>query len=641
MKQTKPYGSWESPITADLIVTDAVRFFGVQESRGSVYFLEQRPQEKGRTALVRLKNGKFEEVLPLPFNARSRVHEYGGGSVLIAGDAIYFSNDSDQQLYKVNRDGSILPLTEEKNARFADGTYDPHRNLLYYVMEVHGEKEGDVGNYLAAIDPKNGNVVRIAEGADFYSSPRVSPDGRYLAYIDWNLPYLPWEESKLHVAELNGDGTLSNDRIVAGRKNESVGQPSWGPDGLLYFICDRSGWWNLYREKEGKVEPLCPMEAEFYSPQWNFGETTYCFWGDKKIVCAYSQLGYDYLAEIPINGGKAKPLNAPFLTIDNLSISGDTLYFIGGGPALPAALIEYNLKSGKTETIKKSREISIDPGYFSSPVQVEFPTTNGMTAHAFYYAPKNPKFRAPEKELPPLVVLAHGGPTAQASPILNLSTQYYTSRGIAVIDVNYGGSSGYGRAYRDRLNGNWGVVDVDDCVHAAEFLVKSKLADKKRLAIQGGSAGGYTTLAALTFRNVFGAGASFFGVSDIDAMANFTHKFELKYFDQLVGPYPAEKALYIERSPLYHADQIHSPVIFLQGNEDKIVPPEQSEKMYQSLLKRGIPTAYILFENEQHGFRQAANIKRSIEATAYFYSKIFKFSLADKIEPVQIENLHE
>ncbi len=639
--ETKPYGSWESPITADLIVTDTVKFLGVQESRGAIYFLEQRPQEKGRTAIVRMKGDQFEDLLPIQYNARSRVHEYGGGSALIANQAIYFSNDADQQLYKINTDGSISPLTQEKNSRFADGTYDPFRNLLYYVLEIHGDNPANVVNCLAAIDLKNGNVVRIAEGADFYSSPRVSPDGRYLAYFDWNLPFLPWEESKLHIAELNGDGSLSNDRVVAGGKNESVAQPSWGPDGLLYFISDRSGWWNLYREKQGKVEALCPMEAEFSSPQWTFGETSYCFWGDSRIVCIYSQHCFDHLAEIPINGGKAKPIKIPYQTIDNLSIEGDTLCFIGAGPTHPAALIQYDLKSGKSKTIKKSREISIDPAYISEAVPIDFPTEGGVKAHAFYYAPKNPKFKASAKELPPLIVAAHGGPTSQASPQLNLSIQYLTSRGLAVIDVNYGGSSGYGRAYRDRLNGNWGIVDIDDCVNAAKYCVKEKLADKKRLAIQGGSAGGYTTLAALAFRDVFGAGVSLFGVSDLEALAKFTHKYELRYWDTLIGPYPAARDLYIARSPIYHIEGIHRPILLLQGAEDAIVPPDQSEKMYQSLLKRGIPTAYILFEGEQHGFRKAPNIKRSIESAAYFYSKIFGFSLADKIEPVVIENFHE
>lgn len=636
--QTKSYGSWESPITADLITTDAVRFMGVEAAGGSVYILEQRPQEGGRTALVRMQGGKFEELLPLPLNARSRVHEYGGGSVLVAPHAIYFSNDRDQQLYQRSQQGTIARLTAEKNSRFADGTYDPTRNLLYYVMEIHGEVPGEVENCLVAIDPKNGNVVRIAEGADFYAAPRVSPDGRYLAYYDWNLPDMPWDQSKLHVAELDGDGRLTNDRIVAGGADESISQPSWGPDGNLYFISDRSGWWNLYREKGGQIEALCPMEAEFCSPQWTFGETNYVFWGTDRIVCVYSQLGFDYLAEIPLNGGKAHPIKSPYLSIDSLSIADDSLYFIGAGPAIPAVLVRYDLKKKKWETIKKSRELKVDPAYFSLPVQIEFPTENGLTAHAFHYPPKNPEFKAPPKELPPLLVLSHGGPTSQASPAFNLAIQYWTSRGFAVVDVNYGGSSGYGRAYRDRLNGNWGVVDVDDCVNAARYCVKKKWADQKRLAIQGGSAGGYTTLAALTFRDLFGAGASYFGVSDLVAMATFSHKFEARYFDKLVGPYPQEKELYLARSPLYHVDQIRCPIILLQGAEDAIVPPSQSEKMYESLVKRGIPTAYLLFDGEQHGFRRAANIKRALEATAYFYSKIFNFPLADKVEPVEIEN---
>jgi dipeptidyl aminopeptidase/acylaminoacyl peptidase len=632
-----PYGSWKSPITGDLIVSEAVRFSGVTEMDGAVYWAELRPAEKGRTTLLRrLKDGSVEELLPAPYNGRTKVHEYGGGSFLITPKALYFSNFQDQQIYVRDGSGAIRPLTHVPNARFTDGCYDPSRDLLFYVMETHEGKK--VENCIAKIDVKTGAVQPIAEGYDFYSTPRLSPDGRSLSYFCWNLPYMPWDQSELFVAKVGRDGTLSETKRVAGGKDESICRPCWGPDGLLYFVSDRSGWWNLYRVQKEKVEALCPMEAEFGFPQWVFGQVRYGFWGKDQIVASYSQNGYDHLG---LKDRKLRPLDIPFNVIQSLCVSGDTLYFIGGSSSIPLCLVQYDLKKGTWQILKKTQEGSVPDDFISIPQAIEFPTEQGLSAYAFYYAPKNPRYSGLKGELPPLLVLSHGGPTSQAIPSYNLSIQYWTSRGIGVIDVNYGGSSGYGRAYRNRLKGNWGVVDVDDCVNAALYCARKKLADPARLAIMGGSAGGFTTLAALAFRHVFHVGASLFGVSDLEALNLDTHKFESRYNDQLVGPYPEARDLYIERSPIYHVDQIECPVILLQGAEDEIVPPAQSEKMYESLLKRGIPTAYILFKGEQHGFRQAANIKRSIEATAYFFSKILGFSLADPVEPVKIENFPE
>ena len=630
-----PFGSWESPITAELIASGGVGLGSVSEVDGSIYYSERRPNEKGRTALVQLVEGETKDLLPIDYNARTTVHEYGGGSVLIVGDTIYFSNFADQQLYVRNQAGVITPLTHEKDTRFADGRYDATRNLLFYVLEIQGKK---VENLLATVDPKTGIVRRIAEGSDFYSNPRLSPDGVYLSYYCWNDPNMPWDGGELRVAKIKADGSLEKYRVVAGNENESICQISWGPDGKLYFVSDRSGWWNLYRENAGKIEALCPMDAEFGQPQWVFGETTFAFWGKDQIVCVYSKNGTEYLGVVPIDGGKLKAIQTPYTSIDNPSVTGDMLYFVGGNAGTPAAAIQYNLKKNEVKVLKKSRDIAIDSSYFSMPKTIEFPTENNKTGHAFYYAPKNPKYIGKMGELPPLLLHSHGGPTAQASQLFDLEIQYWTSRGIAVIDVNYGGSTGYGKAYRDRLLGMWGIVDVDDCMNGALYCVKQGFADKDRLAIAGGSAGGYTTLACLAFRDLFRAGASFYGVSDLVALATFTHKFEGRYLDKLVGPYPADKKIYIERSPIDHVDQIKCPIILLQGDEDAIVPPAQSELMYESLLKRGIPTAYLLFEKEQHGFRQAKNIKRSIEAEAYFLSKIFGFTLADKVEPVDIKN---
>lgn len=629
-KVEAPYGTWKSPITPELIAADAVKVGGPGEIDGDIYFSELRPFEKGRTTIVRMTSeGTFEELIPSQYNVRSTVHEYGGGSSFAADGSIYFSNFSDQQLYRRDASGKISQFTNEKDCRFADGC--AAGKFLIYVMEDH---TNGVDNSLVLIT-QEGKVRRIAEGSDFYSGPRVSPDGKRLAYYSWNHPNMPWDGGELKVALINEDGTLGKTVVVAGGPNESICQHSWGPDGRLYYISDRSGWWNLY--SEGKA--LYPMEAEIGFPQWFFGQTFFDFWGKDKIVFVYSKLGSDSLAVL--ENGKLRELAVPFTAIEDISISGDHLYFVGASPRIPSALVKYNLTTNEWSVFKKSRELKVNHNYISTPQAIEFPSEGGRTAYAFYYPPKNMQSRGMVGEFPPLLVLSHGGPTAHSNPGFNLEIQYWTSRGVAVVDVNYGGSSGYGRVYRDLLQGKWGIVDVDDCTHAALYCAENGLADRERLCIAGGSAGGFTTLACLTFRDVFKAGASFFGVSDLEALTLDTHKFESRYLDGLVGPYPAGRDIYTERSPIHHVDQITCPIILLQGDEDKIVPPPQSEKMYQSLLERGIPTAYLLFKNEQHGFRQSENIKRSLEAEAYFFSKIFGFELADSIEPVEIANFHE
>ncbi|MBS0626096.1 MAG: S9 family peptidase [Verrucomicrobia bacterium] len=631
-----PYGSWKSPITPTMIVSHEIRLGGAGEKPdGYVYWLESRPLEKGRSTIVqRSPDGTLKDLLPINYNSRTRVHEYGGGSYIVDGQTLYFTNYEDQQIYQCSPNGSIVRLTNYENGRFADGCASP--KYLFCVLEIHGKT---VENCLAAVDKKTGAVQKIASGYDFYTRPRLSPDGKSLSYICWKDPNMPWDGSELWVAEINPDGTLSQSRLIAGGTEESISQSSWGPDGQLYFISDRSGWWNLYRENEGRVEPLHPMEAEFTTPDWWLGQQTYDFWGTDKIVCAYSEKGVDHLAILSLKDGSLRSLKMPYNQIQALSVTGNHLYITAGSATETKAIVEYNLKSGRTQILKKSRDLALDPSYISVAQPIEFPTTDNKTAYAFYYPPKNPQYKGLPGETPPLRLISHGGPTGQTTAELDLEIQYWTSRGFAVVDVNYGGSSGYGRAYRERLTKNWGIVDVDDCCNAALYLVKKNLADAKRLAIAGGSAGGYTTLASLAFRDVFKAGASYFGVSDLEALVLDTHKFEARYLDKLIGPYPADRDLYLARSPLYFVDQIHCPVILLQGDEDLIVPPPQSEKMYESLKKRGIPTAYLLFKNEQHGFRQAENIQRALEAELYFYSKVFDFSLGDPVPPIDIANL--
>jgi dipeptidyl aminopeptidase/acylaminoacyl peptidase len=484
-----------------------------------------------------------------------------------------------------------------------------------------------------------GSGQTLVSGNDFYASPRISPDGSHLVWLTWNHPNMPWDSSELWVGEITGAGAVDHEQRIAGGANESICQPKWSPDGILYFISDRTGWWNLYRWKAGRVEAICKMEAEFGVPQWTFGISTYGFESAGSIVCTYIRDGSSYLASLDISTRKIKTIDIPYTSIAFLQAMPGGVVFIAGSPSEAAAIVGLSRATGKIEVLRRSTEVAIDPGYLSIPRAIDFPTENGLTAHAFFYAPKNRDFVATKGEKPPLLVISHGGPTGATSSQFSLMIQYWTSRGFAVADVNYGGSSGYGRAYRQRLNGQWGIVDVDDCVNCAQYLIKRGEVDANRVAIRGGSAGGYTTLAALTFRRFFKAGASYYGVSDLEALENDTHKFESRYSNSLIGPYPARRDLYRERSPINFVERLSCPVIFFQGNEDKVVPPNQAEKMVDALRQKGVPVAYLLFEGEQHGFRRAQNIKRALDAELYFYSRIFRFSLPEPVEPVPIENL--
>ncbi|MBO0724498.1 MAG: S9 family peptidase, partial [Blastocatellia bacterium] len=484
-----------------------------------------------------------------------------------------------------------------------------------------------------------GEQSLLAGGADFYSSPRLNPEGSRLAWLQWSHPNMPWDGTELWVADVKEDGSMTNPVCVAGGVAESIFQPEWSPAGELHFVSDRTGWWNLYRWREGAIEALCPMEAEFGLPQWVFGMAAYAFESANRIVCAYTEKGFSKLAILDTATGLLEKIETPFTRIDGVCATPGHAVFIGATPGETAGVIRFDLDNRRFEILRRSSKLKIDPGYISVPQAIEFPTENGLTAHGFFYPPRNRDFIALESERPPLLVMSHGGPTAATSPTLRLSVQYWTSRGVAVLDVNYGGSTGYGREYRERLSGRWGIVDVDDCVNGAKYLAERGLVDGDRLAITGGSAGGYTTLCALTFRDAFKAGASHYGVSDLEALEVDTHKFESRYTHKLVAPYPERADLYRERSPINHTDLLSAPVIFFQGLEDKIVPPNQSEMMVNALRAKGLPVAYVTFEGEQHGFRQAANIKRALDGELYFYSKVFGFEPADTVEPVPIENL--
>lgn len=639
--QIAPFGTWKSPITSDAIVAATIGLGGVRIDGEDIYWLEARPTEGGRNVLMRQSpQGTTTEITPSPLSVRTRVHEYGGGAFLASEGTVYFSNFADQRLYKQTGDGKPQALTSASKRRYADAILDSQRDRLICVCEDHTSEEDEPENGLVSIDLDTGRVAPLALGSDFYSSPRLSPDGSQLAWLTWNHPDMPWDSTQLWLATVNGDGSLSEPKTIAGGTDESVCEPKWSPDGTLYFSSDRTGWWNLYRYTQaGSIEPLHPMEAEFAYPHWIFGICTYGFASPTRLICTYTQNGRWYLASLDVETKAFQAIDTPDTEISSLQVSGDRALYIGASPTQPTAIVQLNWETGERTILKQSTELAIDRGYLSVPEAIAFPTENGLTAHAWYYPPQNQDYTAPEGELPPLLVKSHGGPTASASSAFNLRIQYWTSRGFAYLDVNYGGSTGYGRDYRQRLDGNWGIVDVDDCVNGAKYLVERGKADGQRLAISGGSAGGYTTLAALTFKNTFKAGASYYGVSDLEALAKDTHKFESRYLDRLIGKYPEEKSIYEARSPIHFTDRLACPVIFFQGLEDKVVPPNQAEMMVAAIQKKGLPVAYVPFAQEQHGFRRAENIKQALDGEFYFYARVFGFEPCDRIKEVTIINL--
>jgi dipeptidyl aminopeptidase/acylaminoacyl peptidase len=613
-----------------------------------LYWLEGRPLEGGRQVLRRSAAGAPpEDQLPPPLNVRTRVHEYGGGSYTVHDGTVWFSNFSDQRLYRQDPGTQPRPITPEPatpaGLRYADAVLDPGGGWLVCVRESHDGAE--VTNELVAL-PADGPAAPhvLASGRDFYASPRLDPSGRRLAWLEWDHPRMPWDGTECMLAGFDPDaGRLDGEpALVAGGADTSVAQPAWSPDGVLHFISDSSGWWNLYRAAAGRAEPLAPMDAEFAMPGWTLDQSTYAFLEDGTIVCLYGLGPVWRLGLIGPGAGAVTPLDLPFTSFYpprlRTTPAGRIATFAGSATQA-AALITVDPATAEHQVVQRSRDLRLDPADLSVPRPIEFPTEGRQTAYALYYPPANSSFQAPGGELPPLLVTSHGGPTAQVVDQLSLSVQYFTSRGFAVVDVDYGGSTGYGRAYRQRLRGQWGIVDTQDCINAARHLADQGLADPKRLAIRGGSAGGYTTLCALTFHDTFAAGASYFGVADVETLARDTHKFESRYLDGLIGPYPQAAELYRRRSPIHHTDLLSCPVILLQGREDAVVPPAQAEQMAGALDAKGIPHAYLAFEGEQHGFRRAPNIRRALEAELYFYGRILGFDLADPVEPVAIRNL--
>lgn len=612
-----------------------MRLQDVQLCDGDAYWVEGRPVEKGRCVIVREHDGVVSDVIDAPFSARTFVHEYGGAAMLAHGGTVYFSNAGDGRIHTVVPGGIPVPLTPvHPELRYADFEMDSARHRLISVVEDHGG--ASVVNDIRAIPLDGGEPATLVSGNDFYSTPRISPDGRAMLWLTWNQPNMPWDGSELWVAELDDSGMPRNAHLVAGGASESIFQPAWSPASVVYFTSDRTGWWNLYRWDGAKVDALAPMEAECGAAQWVFGLSTYAFCGDGRIALWARRDGE---WELLLLDGSAVPMHIDVPETEfaeHISASGDDLLYEAGGPETPLGVVRYNLATRTHRVVRlESDDTAIDQAVLSRPRHITFTGCGGDLAHAWYYAPRNDAVQSDPERKPPLLLRAHGGPTSQTSTDLDPSVQFWTSRGFAYLDVDYGGSTGYGRAYRDRLNEQWGVVDVGDCLAGAQHLVDTGAVDPDRLFIHGGSAGGYAVLCAMTFHDLFAAGASLFGIADLEVlMATPGHKFEARYD----APLPKGRGMY-DRSPVHFIDQVRGAVLLLQGLDDPVVPKAQAEMMFAGLKAADVPCAYIGYPGEQHGFRDVKNIARTLEAELYFFATVTGMTLVESIEPVDILNL--
>lgn len=665
-KTTAPYGSWKSPLSAEIVSGAGKRLGDIAiDGECRLIILEGRPAENGRSVLVReaaVKGSPTEVITPDEFNVRTLVHEYGGGAFTVSGNIIVFSNYKDQRLYKqsVKGDHHPVPITPDYGGPtvcYADGLVDLHLNRYITVREDHRESKTNPSATIVSVELSGGQTKEptvLVSGNDFYAFPRLAPDGRRMAWIEWSHPNMPWDKAEIWVGYLSEDGKIEKRVCIAGNDPnllESPTEPKWSPQGELFFITDRkNGFWNLYKwvESKNELQPLYPLDAEFTRPAWVFGNSSYAFISNKGhdnyIACTYRQKGRSYLGILDRTLGSLSLVDFPLTYLNNITSMGSILYVEGSSPKHPTSIakvaFEENCTAVKDISIiwtSSSLSNSDYNPFFSLPELVEFTTkVPEQTAFAYLYMPENNNYQAPEGEKPPLLLRSHGGPTSEAQGGLDLGIQYWTSRGWAFVDVNYGGSTGYGRAYRERLIGSWGVVDVDDCCSCAEFLVSTGRVDGDRLCITGRSAGGYTTLAALVFRETFKAGASLYGVADLSLLKADTHKFESYYTDSLVGE---DESLLYERSPLNFVDKLSCPVILFQGLDDKVVPPEQARKIYSAVKEKGLPVALIEYEGEQHGFRKAENIRFTLEQQMVFLARLVgKFKVADDIIPVHIDN---
>jgi dipeptidyl aminopeptidase/acylaminoacyl peptidase len=634
-----PYGSWESPLSAEALSGARVSFADLRSVDGRLYWTETQPAAGGISALLCMgRDTTAAPITPAGVNVRTRVHEYGGAPFVVVGDTAYYSNYTDQRLYAQKPGSAAAPLTPP-GYRYADCTAQSTHGVaaaLIGVREDHTDPS-HVRNALVRVPLPDGGAGTVLYGdSDFVAYPRLSPDGKELAFISWNHPYMPWEATELKLARL--DGTRITAAVtVAGGPAESVIEPQWDTDGTLYFISDRGGYWNLYARRGATVHAVWPRAAEFANPLWQLGQANYVLLGEARAVLKFDERGLHRLALVDLEHGEARILDLPYVEYAHLvRVDAGHVAAVAGSTAAPPSIVRIDVNSGSAQTLHTAGSALLTPAGVAVAEPIEFPSAHGRLAHAFYYPPRNPAFVAPTDTLPPLLTLVHGGPTAQASAAYNARIQFWTSRGFAVVDVNYGGSSGYGRAFRQELNGNWGVVDVDDVIAAARFLVHDGRADPAHVAISGGSAGGYTVLAALCTSDVFRAGADYYGISDMTALARDTHKFESRYLDSLIGPLPQAQAVYASRSPLNRLDGFKVPLIIFQGAEDPIVPPNQSALIVDALRARGVPLAYLLYPGESHGFRKPENIIRSLQSELSFYGQVFGFTPADRLPPLAI-----
>ena len=645
-KRIAPYGAWDSPVTTDLVAGKTVGLGALQADEGALYWLESRPNENGRSVLVRRgSDGRIEDLTPAPLNVASRVHEYGGGAYLVADGQVVFSDKATGAVWLRDGDAPGRQIAAVEGCRYADFAFDPVRGRVLAVREDHrvqpGKPAAEAPAAIVALDitggmpPQENAGQLLVDGHDFLASPRLSPDGKTLVWLSWDHPDMPWDGTRLWLAPI--DQTQSSTvRLVAGAIPEAIVQPTWSPDGELYFASDRTGWWNLYVVRDGGIHPVAPVEAELGGPHWVFGQRYFSFLPDGRIVAALVERGIRRAVLIadrtitPLDVGPVQECPVP---------AGAGLAYIATPTKAPPAVTRLARLGGAPEAVKTSGPAALDARDISVGAPFSFPTRDGGLGHGFWYAPTSATSAAPDGEKPPLIVMSHGGPTSMSTNGFSLAIQWWTSRGIAVVDVNYGGSTGFGRAYRQRLYGQWGVVDVEDCAAAAEFLARDGRVDPARIAIRGGSAGGFTTLAALTTTKLFKAGASHYGVADLKLLASETHKFESRYLDRLVGPLPQAEAIYRARSPIHHLDRLSCPVIFFQGLDDKVVPPNQAEDMAQAMAARGLAVAHYTFEGEGHGFRQGTTIRRVLELELGFYGRLFGFTPPGVTEQVEIRNL--
>ncbi len=642
-KTAKAYGSWTSPVTADLVAAKGTRTGHMQVFQGKVYWLESRPEEKGRGVLVCFDGEKKLDVNPTGVSIRSKVHEYGGGDFLVSASGIFYCDEQEQAICRINQNGEsqrISPLADNGvEWRFADFALDRHERVLFAVRESH--EQGRVINDIVALNLSKlpATIDVIASGKDFYSYPRISPDGNRICWTCWDQPNMPWDGTELWVADLHSDGSVKAAHCAGGGQTESIYQPSWSPDGVLHFISDRSGWWSLYSFRDGVINALTPTENDFGLPQWVFGTSTYCFGDDDNIYATYFEEGQQYLAHLNTEKGHIEPFALPFREYPGqIHFDGNTLWVVAGAPVIPLGVFGVSLGDMHYQCINNpSDKLPVSQEFVSLAKPVSFTSAQGEMAHAYFYEPRHPDFKGLDGELPPLIVLSHSGPTSATTTTLSWAVQFWTSRGFAVIDVNYAGSTGFGREYRQLLNGQWGIADVNDCVYAARYLVEDELVDGERLAIRGGSAGGFTTLCALTFFDDFAAGMTRYGVADLEALTHESHKFEARYLDSLVGPYPEAKQQYIERSPIHNTQQLSCPILVLQGSDDKVVPPSQAQKLVDALKEKDIPHAYIEFAGEGHGFRQKDNIIKALEAELSFYRHVFGIQSDEQLPPLNIQ----